>query len=247
MPLPYLFAAATAATGAQLDANFQAVGLIGAQPVTVAGTNSLVMTLATDTVTVSSYSELLSFAMIATATNTGAVVAQAGALPSLPVYKDTPTGPVLLTGGEIVTNNLFGLTYDAALNAGGGGFHLSRAAVAYLPVTGGTLTGPVTGTSAAWATLTVGGGTPVKHIVSTLATITYTSLGPGLAQDNTVTLTGAGINDSVEVGLPASITAGIIYQARVSAASIVTLRAQNVTAGTVNPTGGVFRVTATGF
>ena len=33
------------------------------------------------------------------------------------VYKDTPSGPILLSGGEVVTNNVVGLVYDQVLGA----------------------------------------------------------------------------------------------------------------------------------
>ena len=44
-------------------------------------------------------------------------------------------GPVVLSGGEIVINNAISLRYDAALNSGAGGFHLtSSTAVTSTPI-----------------------------------------------------------------------------------------------------------------
>ena len=44
MPLPVVFATATSATGAMLDEDFNAVGLLGTIPCSVTGTNTLTMT-----------------------------------------------------------------------------------------------------------------------------------------------------------------------------------------------------------
>jgi hypothetical protein len=60
-----------------------------------------------------------------------------------------PAGPVALSGGEIVATNAIFLTYDAALNSGGGGFHL-RSTMPLPPV--GAL--PATVTSNVGVTLT---------------------------------------------------------------------------------------------
>jgi hypothetical protein len=67
------------------------------------------------------------FTGIAAATNTSAVTAQVSGISGTPnVYKDTISGPVLLSGGEIIGLCAFGLFYDQALNAGAGGFHLQE-------------------------------------------------------------------------------------------------------------------------
>lgn len=118
------FSTLTTAGTPALDNNFLVLAAMSATPCAVVGTNSLTMTPLTNTPTVSQYNQLQAFSGIAAATNTGAVTATVGTLGSLPVYRDTSTGPVALTGSEIVVNNAFMLLYDAALNAGGGGFHL---------------------------------------------------------------------------------------------------------------------------
>lgn len=120
MAIPTLFAAATAATGAQLDADFQFVGILGAQPCAVTGTNSLTFTPASQSAGIPAYQAGLVITGVSAATNTGAVVATVGSLPSLAVYYDGGTGPAALTGGEIQPGNMIVLVYDAGLN----GWHL---------------------------------------------------------------------------------------------------------------------------
>ena len=150
MTLPTIFAALTSATGADLDNNFAALGAISTIPCGVTGTNALSLAPLADTPTVSAYQNYMAFSGIAAAANTGAVTAGVNALPSLPVYKDTPSGPAALVGAEIQAGSLITLTYDAALGAGGG-FHvqtgINGSAGTYLPLTGGTLTGSMSGTS----------------------------------------------------------------------------------------------------
>lgn len=146
MPLPYLFAAATSATGAQLDDDFAACALLAAIPCTVSGTNTLVLTPTTTPVTptVSAYQNYMLFVGIAANNNSGATTANAAGLGALWVYKDTAAGPVVLAGGEIKQNNLLALLYDSTLNTGSGGFHLLNALVAGAPT--GAASGDLSGT-----------------------------------------------------------------------------------------------------
>lgn len=62
------------------------------------------------------------------------------------------------------------------------------------------------------------------------------------ANDQTVSAPGAKVNDIVLLGLPAAPTAGIVYNAFVSAVDVVTIRAFNVTAGTIDPAAATMRV-----
>lgn len=61
---------------------------------------------------------------IAGATNTTAATAAANGLAALNIYKDSPLGPVVLAGGEIVAACWCGLAFDGTLNANTGGWHL---------------------------------------------------------------------------------------------------------------------------
>src|ERR1700722_14115783 len=62
-------------------------------------------------------------------TNTGATTLNPSGAGAIPVLRDTTTGPVALTGGEITATNVVGVIYDATLAS----FHL----VDYAPVGGG--------------------------------------------------------------------------------------------------------------
>lgn len=259
MPLPYIFAAATTVTTPQLDANFAAVGALGIIPTGVSGTNSLTMTAVfPNTPTIAAYADYQVFSFTAAGNNTGATVARYQGLPLLNVYKDTTAGPALLTGGEIFTSNYCTLTYDNSLNLGAGGFHLQTTPAvgsgAFLPLGGGTLTGGLTGTSAAFSGNVRGGtlqvtsaGTAVTRLISAAASLTWSVVAAGGSQDQTIAVVGASIGDIVSVGRPASLVPGVLYDARVSATGVVSVRATNATSATVTPTGGSYRVAVEGF
>lgn len=131
MSLPVTFGPLSAATMAQLDQNFAAVGALGVIPCTVSGTNTLTFTPAANTPTISAYADFLRITGVITVSNSGAVTARVGALASLNVYVDTLTGPVALSAAStLIANNAVTLSYDSALNGGAGGWHL----VSMMPV-----------------------------------------------------------------------------------------------------------------
>lgn len=74
------------------------------------------------------------------------------------------------------------------------------------------------------------------------ADLDFGSISAAASADLTITLPGAKINDLTWFGRPAAPTAGIIYQAFVSAADTVTVRATNITASPVNPASQTFNV-----
>lgn len=173
MALPNIFAAQTAPNLIELDQNFAALGLLAPIPCSVSGTNALVLTPLVNVPSVPAYANYSPFTCIASATNTGAATAQVGSLAALAIYKDTPSGPTPLTGGEVPQNNLISLTYDSTLNAGSGGFHLRSVGggtvtqiIAGTGLTGGTITGSGTiGISATGVTAgTYGGGASIPVI-----------------------------------------------------------------------------------
>jgi spore maturation protein SpmB len=67
-------------------------------------------------------------------------------------------------------------------------------------------------------------------------------LPPAANRRSTITVTGAAAGDVVLLGTPAP-AAGIAYDAWVSGANTVTVRARNITAGAVDPASGTFRAT----
>lgn len=89
----------------------------------------------------------------------------------------------------------------------------------------------------------VGGGTLVKKLLTATATLDFPSVSAASSQDLTITVTGAATGDSVFVGPPTAITSGIHYSAFVSSANTVTVRANNFTAGAIDPASATFRAT----
>jgi hypothetical protein len=146
MAYTYVFANVTTATGAQWDANFDASGLLGTIPCVVVGTNSLTLTPYT-TPTIGTppltLQQQLRVSGTAQHSNTGAVTATVGSFATLNVYKDGAAGPTALTGGEIVIGNYFVLSYDVALNAGSGGWHLEGGLTSGAPT--GSASGDLSG------------------------------------------------------------------------------------------------------
>lgn len=119
-----LFGLLNAATGAELDTNLSILGTMSRNFCTISGTNALTFAQISNTPVLAAYSNNIRLVGIAPNTNTGAVTAGLGILGLLGVVKDTPAGPVALTGSEIVAGNIIALDYDSTLNAGGGGWHL---------------------------------------------------------------------------------------------------------------------------
>jgi hypothetical protein len=182
MSLPTTFGTLTAATGGELDGNFQAVGVLTTIPCTLTGTNALVLAQEVNTPTISSYNPLLRLSAIIQNNNTGAVTAALGSLPVLPVYKDTSSGPTALSGSELQAKNQVVLVYDSALNSGGGGFHMSA------PSTGsaGTVTSITAGTGLSGGTITAS-GTIALAAVSTLTLLANSTGGSAVPTANTLT------------------------------------------------------------
>ena len=84
-------------------------------------------------------------------------------------------------------------------------------------------------------------GQVIGSAIFVQATVTYTLIGSNLSQDQTVTVSGASINDLVVVGAP-NLAAGLNVFGFVSAANTVTLRMDNSTAGGVTPGALIFNI-----
>lgn len=82
-----------------------------------------------------------------------------------------------------------------------------------------------------------------KARLTATAALNFASINAAASADLTITVAGAAVNDSVALGLPAAPTAGIVFNAFVSAANTVTVRATNITAGAVDPASATYRVT----
>lgn len=271
------FANLTTPTLPELDANLSFLnGLINI-PCTVSGTNTLTVTPVAGGGTISSYSNYMVLRGIAAATNSGAVTANFAGIGALNVYKDTPAGPVVLTGNEIVLNCEFSLIYDSTLNASAGGFHLDTpnagglsgqtVTVASINATLGSLTSLSISNgyfaSASIATLSVATGiatlssvqlgsvvNALTRLQSTLASFSITSgnaLTPGQEAQATISFTGAAVNDQILVQ-PSSVSASLSYAGYVSAAGSVVFRVHNLApAATVTVSLFTVRLTDIGF
>ena len=234
-----------------LDVNIQTLSAATPIPCAVSGTNTLTLTqnaagmVPSSTLTLYSTNQV--FSGIAIATNTGAVTATVGSIGALNVYKDTPSGPALLSGGEIVILNAFSLRYDPALNSGTGGFHLLSATENV-----GVAISPLSVQVNGQATLTnlLSGNSP---------TLTFTAAPGWGSQDQTFTLTGLpptipSPGEFVQVAGPSLAAAGISYVGYVnsigslsSLLSVTTLsiRQINTNSASLASNSGIFRWLAT--
>ena len=94
--------------------------------------------------------------------------------------------------------------------------------------------------------LTIGtAGTAVTNYASATATINFASILAAGYEDLTITVTGAVVNDTVTLGLPATVLAGAIFNAWVSAANTVTVRCNNAGSIAVDPASATYRVGVT--
>lgn len=270
------FAGLTAPVMTQLDTVFNQVGNLGVIPCAVTGTNALTMTpTAGRTPPISAYFDNMQVAGIVVTTNTTALTARVGALAALNVYKDSPSGPVVCSGGELIAQCAFTLRYDAALNTGAGGWHL----YANTGYAGGTISGAVyinnnltvaslasisgsmnvagpaafadslsVGSLASITQLMVGASaSSISRILSASGTLAFTVIPANTTQQRTLAVPGAAVNDVVSVGPPASVTTGTHFMGYVLAAGTVAVVGVNPTAASLVPVAGIYRVAVTGF
>jgi hypothetical protein len=234
-----------------LDNNFTTFGALVPIPCGVAGTNTLTLTQnavgMVPTPTISAYSTNMFFTGIAAATNTGPVQANVGSTGLLNIYKDSPAGPVLLTGGEIVGNCAFSLRYDAALNSGGGGFHLT------------STTATLVGIAISPSSVQVNGNSTLTNLLSGTMSITFTVAPGWSSQDQAFSITAAlasalpAIGDFMLVNPPSVAGPGISYAGYVSTvaslssvASVATvnIRQINSASASLASNSGIYRYAA---
>jgi hypothetical protein len=208
-------------TGQELDTNLLALGRMGAYPCTVGGTaNAITLALADASAPpLNAYQNYQDFAFVAASTNSSSVTIKVGALAVLNAYKDTTAGPVALSGSEIVQNCICVATYDGTLNSNAGGFHVRIV---------GSVNSPINPSQ-----IQIAGGATLTRFNSGVFTVTYTVVPASSTQDQNVALAGVQLGDLVQVGLPASIGAGLVFDGRVPATGSITLRTANVTAASI--------------
>jgi hypothetical protein len=92
-------------------------------------------------------------------------------------------------------------------------------------------------------------GAVIKRLLSNTSALDFPNIAAnGGVQDLTIAVTGALAGDSVVLGLPANGGSNsVIYQARVSAVDVVSVKATNTSAAPIDPANQSFRVTVIGF
>jgi hypothetical protein len=90
-------------------------------------------------------------------------------------------------------------------------------------------------------------GALVTSILSATATLDFGSIGSNGTETLTITVTGAVAGDSVFLGCPAGLDAGLVFCASVTAANTVTVRMHNSSGGSIDPASGTFRATVIRF
>jgi len=92
------------------------------------------------------------------------------------------------------------------------------------------------------STGTVTSGATITKIRTATASLNFPSINAASQADLTITVAGAAVGDEVAMALPAAPAAGIVFNAFVSAANTVTIRATNVTAAPVDPAAANYSV-----
>jgi len=85
-------------------------------------------------------------------------------------------------------------------------------------------------------------GLTLANVLGASAALNFASIAAAAQEDLTITVTGAAANDAVILGLPVAPTAGIVFNAFVSAADTVTVRATNITGSSVDPASATYNV-----
>jgi hypothetical protein len=101
-----------------------------------------------------------------------------------------------------------------------------------------TFTGPVTSLNG----FISGTGARLTSVLTGSAALNFPSISAVSQADLTITVTGAAVNDEVALGLPAAPAAGLVFNAFVSAANTVTIRASNITASAVDAASATYSV-----
>ena len=104
-----------------------------------------------------------------------------------------------------------------------------------------TFSGPVTSANG----FKSGSGLTVTKVIGASAALNFASIAAAESEDLKITVTGAAINNVVSMGLPAAPTAGLVFQAFVSAANTVIVRATNITAAAVDAASATYSVVVT--
>lgn len=98
---------------------------------------------------------------------------------------------------------------------------------------------------ATWASNMAKGLGDVQQTLTATASLNFGSMAAGASDDLTVSVprvSAADVSPVVSIGVPAGLTAGLVFHGWVSADDVVTVRATNASTGVINPGAAVFRV-----
>jgi len=229
-----------------LDNNFTTVSAQAPIPCVVSGTNTLTLTQSSAGLVPSSpitaYAQNMLFTSVAAGTNTGPVTANVSVVGPVNVYKDSPAGPVLLTGNEIINKNAIALLYDAALNSGAGGCHLISST-------------SITQTAIAPSSVQINNKSIITELLSGSVSLSFSATPGWSSQDQTFTLTGLPpdiplVGDFMQVCPPSLAAIGVGYQGlvtavgslnSVSSVSTLSVRLINSASASIASNAGIYR------
>ena len=86
------------------------------------------------------------------------------------------------------------------------------------------------------------GSNTITKVLSGSASLDFGSIGAATQAGLTITVTGAAVGDEVIMALPAAPAAGLVFNAFVSAANTVTVRASNISGASVDPAAATYGV-----
>jgi hypothetical protein len=86
------------------------------------------------------------------------------------------------------------------------------------------------------------GSNTITKVLSGSASLNFAEIAAAAQASLTITVTGAAVGDEVIMALPAAPAAGLVFNAFVSAANTVTVRASNITAAPVDPAAATYGV-----
>lgn len=90
------------------------------------------------------------------------------------------------------------------------------------------------------------GSISISKILAATASLNFPSIASQAQADLTITVTGAAVGDYVVLAEPSAPAAGLVFNAFVSAANTVTVRATNASAGAVDEAALTFGVLVLG-
>ena len=153
-----------------LDVNFNEVAAMGITQCTASGTNSINLTPLSNQPAVTAYQNYQNFGFVAAASSTGSVTINVSGLGAIGLYWDD--GTQVSTSG-LISAVYYQITYNSALNSGGGGFCFSAAIGSQ-----GQIKGTGTNDNAA-------AGMINEYVISTIQSASAVSLSTGVSKNIT--------------------------------------------------------------